>query len=154
MKLNQYFPANIGIQALHCLESGCIWLTSLPTTRFLLNRADAPLGKCLYHEGCETQYTTPLKSVYFTYTIHGFPPQEEEHGVLVGNLLDQPHVMRQDGLAALVPAPTPTYERQVVNLSFELCSCFQERVDEEASDCRPCSCILSARDNHCSSRLE
>ena len=43
--------------------------------------------------------------------------QEEEHGVLVGHLLDQPHVMRQEGLVALVPAPTPKYKRQVANFS-------------------------------------
>ena len=43
--------------------------------------------------------------------------QEEEHGVLVGHLLDQPHVMSQEGLVALVPAPTPKYKRQVANFS-------------------------------------
>ena len=56
------------------------------------------------------------------------PPQEEEHGVLVGDLLDQPHVMRQDGLVALIPAQTPKYKRQAANLRFDFSSVFRREL--------------------------
>ena len=63
------------------------------------------------------------------YTIYYLPPQEEEHGVLVGDLLDQPHVMRQDGLTALLPAQTQKYKRQVVvNLRFEFSFVFRREL--------------------------
>ena len=81
-------------------------------------------------------------------------PQEEEHGVLVGDLLDQPHVIRLDGLAPLVPAPTPKYKRQVTKFSFEFYFCFQVGVDEEASDCCACHCIVRHRGVPRTSRLE
>ena len=60
---------------------------------------------------------TPLLSTLYEYNIYMTGRQEEENGVLVGHLLDQPHVMRQEGLVALIPAPTPKYKRQVANLS-------------------------------------
>ena len=82
------------------------------------------------------------------------PPQEEEHGVLVGDLLDQPHVMRQDELALLVPAPTPKYKRQVTKFGFEFYISFQVGADQEASDCCACHCIVCHRGVPRTSRLE
>ena len=81
--------------------------------------------------------------------------QEEEHGVLVGHLLDQPHVMRQEGLVALVPAPTPKYKRQVANFSTSSAFVFfQVRIEKETSDCCACHSIISAQDNPRTSRLK
>ena len=67
------------------------------------------------------------------------------------HLSHQPHVMAQDQLVTLDPAPAPKYKRQEVHFEHKFNFGFQVGVEKEVSDRCGRHCIISDLHNPCSS---